>query len=133
MSITFDVAGEPKPQGSKRAFVTKHGKAVLVESAGEPLKDWRTTVTVIASNEIRRQTWTTVDGPVSVTLNFRMKEPARPKHPTPAVRPDLDKLVRAVLDALTSAGVWMDDSQVVNLTATKTYGQPGVEVTVCLS
>jgi len=48
---------------------------------------------------------------------------------TPATRPsDLDKLVRAVLDALTGI-VWKDDAQVVALKATKVQGvTPGVEV-----
>lgn len=39
----------------------------------------------------------------------------------PSVRPDLDKLCRAVLDALTDAGIWHDDSQVCSLSAIKVY------------
>lgn len=50
---------------------------------------------------------------------------------TPATRPpDLDKLTRAVLDALTGI-VWVDDRQVVALHSTKVQGAtPGVDVTV---
>lgn len=34
-------------------------------------------------------------------------------------RPDIDKLARAALDAITSAGVFRDDSQVTQLAAMK--------------
>jgi Holliday junction resolvase RusA-like endonuclease len=48
--------------------------------------------------------------------------------------PDLDKLVRAIFDALTDADVWNDDSQVVKLVTTKYYAtdiqRPGVIITV---
>jgi Holliday junction resolvase RusA-like endonuclease len=52
----------------------------------------------------------------------------------PGVKPDLDKLVRSVLDALTGT-VIRDDSQVVGLIASKLYddqGHPGLmaQVTV---
>lgn len=36
-------------------------------------------------------------------------------------KPDLDKLLRAVGDALTAAGVYADDSRVSHVFATKTY------------
>jgi Holliday junction resolvase RusA-like endonuclease len=52
----------------------------------------------------------------------------------PAVRPDSDKLLRAVLDGLTEAGVWRDDGQVVQGTFIKRYcldGEPpGIQVEV---
>lgn len=45
--------------------------------------------------------------------------------------PDLDKLVRAVFDALTQAGVWADDSQCVDLVASKRYGySSGLRATI---
>lgn len=43
------------------------------------------------------------------------------KRPSPIVPPDLDKLCRGVADALSDAGVWGDDSQVVKLIAFKHY------------
>jgi len=47
------------------------------------------------------------------------------------VRPDLDKLERAIGDALTDAGVWVDDGQVVNSHTQKWYAEtPGVHITV---
>ncbi len=39
--------------------------------------------------------------------------------------PDLSKLLRAVEDAMTTAEVWRDDAQVVNVTMLKRYAKPG--------
>jgi Holliday junction resolvase RusA-like endonuclease len=42
------------------------------------------------------------------------------------VAPDIDKLTRCVLDAITDSGVWwIDDGQVAALTASKNYCNPG--------
>lgn len=49
-------------------------------------------------------------------------------------RPDLDNIVKAVLDGMNSAGIWVDDSQVDSIHATKQYvamsESAGVEVIV---
>jgi Holliday junction resolvase RusA-like endonuclease len=48
----------------------------------------------------------------------------------PQVKPDLDNVMKAVLDALNGV-VYADDSQVINLVATKRYStDPRVEVYV---
>jgi Holliday junction resolvase RusA-like endonuclease len=63
----------------------------------------------------------------------RTKPELHPKAPSwPTGPADTDKLVRAVLDAITDAGLWHDDSQVVVLVAAKRYtcGAPGVRITV---
>lgn len=131
MILDFVVYGDPKPQGSKRGFVTKQGRVAMVEQAGRPLKTWRDTVTRTAVSERIRQNWTPyTEGPLRVDIVFMLKQPARPKFPLPAVRPDVDKLVRAVLDSMTDAHVWQDDSQVVDLRVKKTYGQTGAHITV---
>lgn len=46
-------------------------------------------------------------------------------------KPDLDKLVRTVLDALTGV-VIHDDSQVCGIVAQKDYADPGVQVVVTM-
>ena len=46
-------------------------------------------------------------------------------------KPDLDNLVKWLLDCITIAGIWHDDSQVVRISAMKFYGlQPRTEVQV---
>jgi Holliday junction resolvase RusA-like endonuclease len=52
-----------------------------------------------------------------------MVKDSAPLHP--ATRPDVDKLIRAVLDALTMSGAIKDDGRVVTLAAVKTYGAAG--------
>lgn len=131
MSLEFIVPGDPKPQGSKRGFLTKHGKIALVEQAGKPLKDWRNTIATYATKARIESSWQAyTEGPIGVSLVFAMKRPMRQRHHVPAVRPDIDKLTRAVLDGLTDAHVWQDDGQVVSLRVEKIYGTPGVSIRV---
>ena len=72
-------------------------------------------------------------GPVAVTILFGLKRPkgvSAKKRPYPAVKPDLDNLAKAVLDALNEV-VIADDNQVVKLTLEKCYqeyGAVGIEV-----
>lgn len=135
MTLSFFVPGKPVPQGSKRHV----GKGVMVESAKD-LKPWRESIRWAAMQagrfgsvgEIRHS-----DGPISVRLHFTMPRPlSAPKRSTPPAvkRPDLDKLIRAVLDALSSAGTWRDDSQVVEVYASKRIAEideaPGVQIHV---
>jgi crossover junction endodeoxyribonuclease RusA len=50
----------------------------------------------------------------------------------PSVKPDVDKLLRAVLDSLTGVA-FHDDGQVVEISGWKNYGSPErVEVTVSI-
>jgi crossover junction endodeoxyribonuclease RusA len=71
--------------------------------------------------------------PVSLTAFFYFQRPASvsKSRAYPSVKPDLDKLCRAVLDALTGI-LWVDDGQVVRLAARKDYSSstPGTQVTV---
>jgi hypothetical protein len=46
-------------------------------------------------------------------MTFVLARPRTVRRPYPSVTPDLSKLVRAVEDALTDAGVWRDDALVV--------------------
>jgi crossover junction endodeoxyribonuclease RusA len=132
--LEFDVVGLPSPQGSKRAFV-RNGRANLVEVAGAALKDWRTTVTARAVEAAAERDWDALDGPVKVDVLFWLPRPkARPDDEWHAVRPDVDKLARAVLDALTAARLWRDDCQVADLWTGKRYETaehpPGASIAV---
>lgn len=112
------VAGTPVPQGSKTAYVV-NGRARLVD-ANTKLKAWRKTVTLAAID----WDWQT-DQPVEIWMRFVFQRPKSVKRALMSVRPDADKLARAILDALTDAGVWQDDAMVVALHAVKEYAEPG--------
>lgn len=122
---TFFVAGVPAPQGSKR-LVRSGARTLMIDANSEALKEWRRTVTMCAPRldyEPRV--------PLLVELNFTMPATLKDREGWCAVRPDIDKLSRAVLDSLTDAGTLADDSQVVGLVATKRRGiRAGVMVTV---
>jgi Holliday junction resolvase RusA-like endonuclease len=129
VKLEFTVHGDPKPQGSKRGFVTKTGKVAMVEMAGVALKSWREAIAWTARGEAAKQNWEVTDQPITMEVIFYMKKPQKPKFVLPAVRPDIDKLLRALLDGLTQAKtVYVDDSQVCILQASKTYGEPRVEI-----
>lgn len=126
--LTFSVDGLPVPQGSMRAFVIK-GRAMVTHGAGKELAVWRQAIAARA----REAGATPQPGPVAITLTFRLlRPPSRPKRETqPDRRPDLDKLVRATLDALTGIA-FLDDAQVVRCLAEKRYDVsfPGLTVTL---
>jgi crossover junction endodeoxyribonuclease RusA len=124
------VPGRPAPQGSKRHV----GAGILVESS-KACGPWRQTV---AYNVAQVFAGPPLDGPLLVRLGFVMPRPAAtPKRRTPPAvkKPDVDKLARAVFDALTSV-VWRDDSQVVDVHATKRLAEldetPGVHIAVAV-
>ncbi|APU20919.1 RusA family crossover junction endodeoxyribonuclease [Actinoalloteichus sp. GBA129-24] len=128
MNDSVFVAGHPAPQGSKRHV----GRGILVESS-KAVKPWRESIRWAASGMTRHG----AGEPVAVDLEFVMPRPtSTPKRRTPPAvkRPDLDKLVRAVFDALTSAGTIADDSQATELRARKRLAEldeiPGVHIRV---
>lgn len=135
MSLTVRVIGTPAPQGSKRGFVGKSGRVQLVESSAA-VRPWRQDVAAAAEQRVTELQWVPPKQ-VSVTVTFYLVRPrSAPKSRTlPNVKPDLDKLVRSTLDALTTAGVFTDDATVVELTARKAYALPGealgAQITVC--
>jgi Holliday junction resolvase RusA-like endonuclease len=119
---TITVFGVPAPQGSKRHV----GNGRLIE-ASPRLRPWREDVKQ-AALDARTET---LQGPVSVEIAFTFNKPkSAPKtkvtYPITRSSGDLDKLCRSVLDALVDAGIMRDDSQVIDLAATKSYiGWPG--------
>lgn len=128
------VSGIPQPQGSKRLFGGR-----LVEGNDRTLRPWRATIAGEARYAFAGEPTTDA---VFVTLGFMFARPKSHygsgrnaheiKRSAPAykaTRPDLDKLVRAVLDALTGI-VFVEDSQVAGLSAWKDWGPPGVAIRV---
>jgi len=149
--LSFDVHGTPTPQGSKKAFARTNkatGKTTvsLVESAGDRLKEWREEVKVAAMVAKVEAEIPRFDGPVCVDVTFFLPRP-KGHYGTgrnagvlkdwaplvPVTKPDGDKLLRAVCDALTSASVYLDDSQIVEHRSRKRFADdraPGARIAV---
>lgn len=120
--IRFEAFGQARPQGSKVGIVDKRsGKVRIIES--EPPgkmgshRSWRKAVASAAqewadANALRDP----IDGPVEVTLTFWK---TRPKS-YPRWRwlwwttPDVDKLIRSVLDSLSNI-IYVDDRLVSDI------------------
>lgn len=116
------------------------GNGRLVHS--DRLVQWRSKIAWYA----RQQKWhVPARVPAYVWLRFTLPRPpshltkdGHPRHrappaPTGHNTGDVDKLVRAVLDALVEGKMLTDDSQVTQLTAAKEYDDdttPGVTITV---
>jgi crossover junction endodeoxyribonuclease RusA len=140
----FEVRGTPAPQGSKRHV----GRGILVEAGGPRVKAWREAVRSEAQDAIGGDD--PLGGPVYLSVTFLMPRPKshyrtgkhaaelRPDAPMwVAQTPDIDKLIRATLDALTDAGAWHDDRQVADLRARQMYAggplRPGALITVAVA
>jgi Holliday junction resolvase RusA-like endonuclease len=116
--MQFEVFGQPQPQGSSRAFVNKKTGRAIVTSSNPNLKDWRDLIAREARDQMNGLP--PLDGAVTVNATFFLPRPKSVKRSDPTVKPDLDKLLRAVLDGLTNI-VYRDDAQVVNANAQKLY------------
>lgn len=123
--LEFVVVGIPAPQGSKRAFV-RGGRVSLVESCAR-VKPYRALVSLAAS-QTRKDPPTRLPVGIGITFvfvrpksHYTSKGELRASAPSFPGKPDVDKLCRAVLDALTGI-LYHDDAQVVSLNASKRYG-----------
>jgi len=134
-ALVVFVPGRPAPQGSKVAMPLYRGsgaareftgKVAMRESSAKGVDAWRNDVRAVVLAEWPEPP---IEGGVALHITFVMPRPASlPKsRPTPAAtkRPDVDKLVRSTCDALTSAGLWLDDSQVIRERIDKRIAEPG--------
>lgn len=148
--FVIDVAGTPGPQGSKKGFAIARkdkvtgqkvytGKVAMVESS-KKVKPWREAVV----EAVKKVVTEPIDGAVNVAIVFYVPRPKKhyrtgrfahllrddaPLYPT--TNPDVDKLVRATLDALTMARAYKDDSVVVDQHGSKRYADhrvPGARI-----
>jgi Holliday junction resolvase RusA-like endonuclease len=129
-AIRFFVPGVPQPRGSKTAMPLYRNGKLQFDDQGKPIirivdscklsGAWMQSIRLAASQAVG-PTHVLWGGPVSVEAEFRFKRPR--SHYTGGwdlrrdapVRhdqtPDVDKLVRSVLDSLSKI-VYLDDSQV---------------------
>lgn len=130
--IAFEVTGNPVPQGSIKSFRhPRTGGIISTYGNKRRLDEWRDAIRYHAQqlNE------PCVEGAVQLTIAFAFAKPKSLKKSVRyhVTRPDLDKLIRAVLDALTGV-LFRDDSQVDYIVTEKRYARDGeasgVKITV---
>jgi crossover junction endodeoxyribonuclease RusA len=127
--LVITVTGTPAPQGSK-----SRGRNGGLYESSRAVRPWRQAVAEAWSAGRHKP----LVGPVELDVTFYVARPAghyrkgkrlRPgARPYPWVRPDLDKYLRATLDALSKdVSAISDDSRVITVRAAKRYAGTGVQ------
>ena len=145
-SFNVFVPGDPIPQGSKIPGITnKYGKprAFLYDQQGDKLKYWRKLIAKLTTWQMPK-VWEK-EGAFMINCIFFIKRPMNHKNKYNEVtekyrniiykkeKPDIDKLERAVFDALTGVA-YGDDANVVSGFKAKFNADPhlpGVVIKVC--
>lgn len=121
--IQFTVIGEPTAKGRPR-FNRFSGRAYTPAKTAEGERDFKVQALPFAPKA-------PLTVPLCVTMRvFRQKPKHMPKSRTHCTtKPDLDNYIKC-LDALNGI-FWVDDSQIIELRATKEYGtNPRTEITI---
>ena len=135
-SVSFHVYGTPMPKGSTTRMPNGGTIPAGTTASRKRMSEWRTDIrneAIDAMGEMKPSI-----GAVRIMMEFQLP------YPISSIRkyqfgwlphtkkPDVDKLMRMMLDALTGI-VWKDDSQVCFSTVNKVYSwnnQPGCDVVV---
>jgi len=144
-SVVFAVRGTPAAKGSARAFVNKRTGRAFVAPGGAKstelkIGNWNSAVREAAAEAVGDlEAPLFVDRALNVTIDFAIARPSghwgkgknvgrvSPSAPRyPRSKPDIDKLARCTLDAITGI-VFDDDSRIVTLHLIKRYADPGDE------
>lgn len=118
--IKFFVPGKPQAQGSK-----VKGRYGNMREANSEVGPWRERVALEAYKH-GDGVFLPAGTPIKLILFFVLYRPlGAPKRSTPPAtkKPDLDKMTRAIMDALTNV-LWADDAQVVAVHARKRVAEP---------
>ena len=76
--------------------------------------------------------WKPIKGLVTLEVEFELSRPksvSQSKRPMPIVKPDIDNLLKAVMDAM-NGRVWVDDCQITEVVASKIYAMNDPQINV---
>lgn len=115
-AITFSIPGQPLAWARPRF----NGKRGMVFE----LKDQTLGKAAVAGSFCRAagRGWRCWEGPVRLSISAHYLIPKKPKCQDKITRPDLDNVLKAVLDALNGVA-YRDDAQVIHIEADKAYSQ----------
>lgn len=142
ISIRFTVKGFPVTQGNKlpaHIFNSRGNCRVWLREKGDAeLTQWRSLVKTAAERAMKGRA--RFEGPLLLLAAFyfpRPKSHTAKQRAIPFVhgggRYDVEKLVRAINDAMTEAAVWGDDAQVSVMLAEKRYAEQDESVGVIIN
>jgi crossover junction endodeoxyribonuclease RusA len=129
--LTFRVYGVALPKGNMKPFLAKGMKFPIVTESNRNVKSWQQLVAEGASHALQQLPEADrglIAVGVRVTIAFFLPRPSVLKRRGVFVahtkHPDIDKLARAVLDALSNVA-YVDDKQVTELVTGKYYAEVG--------
>jgi crossover junction endodeoxyribonuclease RusA len=115
----FTVFGQPATKGSSVSFVGKDGR-IVTKADCRNLAAWSQAVGWAA--RAARCPLAPTETPVHVRADFQFVRPKSVKRTHMTVKPDCDKLLRALLDSLTGVA-YVDDAQVTEVVVAKRYAE----------
>lgn len=122
-ALRIRVSGEPKAQPRPRAMKRGDHISIYNPSSAEIWK--RSILAALKSVQFEK-----FNMPVEVSIIYYLKRPTSLMRKSDSddiiihsKKPDLDNLNKAVLDSITKAEVWNDDSQVHSLASLKYYAK----------
>lgn len=124
-TVTLNVAGIPAAQ--PRQKFARRGNYVHTYTP-KSADGWKS---AIRAEAIKSGVKIGKGVPVELSIVFTMPRPkSRAGEIQHVVKPDIDNLAKAVMDALSGAGIWHDDAQVYRLGVIKGYcgQQTGAEI-----
>ena len=89
--------------------------------ANKALPAWNKALEQAFKAYVAKDSSPAMTGAIQVEILFLMPRPKSVTRSMPTVKPDTDKLCRAVLDAAERSGIYFNDSQVIDLYARKRY------------
>lgn len=135
-TITFTIPGEPVAKGRARSFIRA---GHVAHYTPEKTARYENLVKLAAQQAMDRADVPPLEGPVALVVraflgipkswSLKKQRQAAIGEITPTKRPDLDNIVKAIKDGANGV-TWKDDSQVIDVRASKRYGTPRVEVEV---
>ena len=132
--VTFKIPG--KPEGKGRPRFARRGKFVTTYTDNKTrtyeskIKDIAM-VAMGASMPLTTplEAFIYISYPVPASYSKTRKADCLANTERPNKKPDIDNVVKAVCDSINGV-VYVDDTQIVDLHATKVYGEPYVEVLI---
>ncbi len=123
---TFIIPGKCATKGSANSFIDPRTGKKVWKASNAKLSSWTKDCKKAAMAAKVPLIYKPHGVHMAVTVDFI--KPKTAKQVVPSVKPDADKLLRAIFDALTGLA-YADDSQVVSVALMKRYG-PSEQVTV---